>query len=365
MSMKKLLFLIVLIIESFSLKAQTDICGTKAGDKPIIFSKEQQQKINTILAINQPFTIKLAVTVFADDNGTNRAATDADIKRQIQNMVNQYQVHNICFVLMSISQVNNTDLNNHNITDNESTDESSEVIPFLVNGHLNIFIHKTLPGLNGLAYNIPNTYLSLKSGAVADITNITTMAHEMGHCFGLYHTFETWENTKKENVARSGSCKNCSSDGDVLCDTPADDDGGVDAMCNYIGAGKDDCNTNFVPMTSNIMGYGNRGCRTTFTADQGLRMRSFLINHSPLYQLLVNDIFYIPNSPNLAFYYPYGNDQYVGRDLLIINNFANSIYDVSGDSKQLLISKKVILKPGTRLHPSTGKVHITTNPYCN
>lgn len=43
------------------------------------------------------------------------------------------------------------------------------------------------------------------------------LIHELGHTFGLYHTFET-QLFGKETVNR----KNCETTGDKLCDTPAD-----------------------------------------------------------------------------------------------------------------------------------------------
>ena len=368
--MKKIIMLLMLAM-SFKSYSQGNDCGTKVKGSPIIFSEKEQEAINKILAVNQPYAIKIYVTVFANNDGTNRAASDTDIRRQIQNMSNQYQAHNICFMLMGIRQVNNTDLNDHNVTDVVATDESVEVLPFIVSGNLNIFVHNSLPGLNGIAYAIPSSYLSISGGVAAQPQNgnISTLGHEMGHCLGLYHTFEPWADangnpTKRENVARSGGCKNCTTNGDVLCDTPADDDGGVNSSCNYIGDGIDACNVTFTPMTSNMMGYGNRPCRNTFTGEQGTRMRSFLVSNSTLNSFLVNDVLYLPTSANSSIYWSLGNQTYVARDFIGIAQYANNVYDVSGSANQLIVSKRVSLKPGTRLHPSTGRVQITANPYC-
>ncbi len=43
-----------------------------------------------------------------------------------------------------------------------------------------------------------------------------TIAHEMGHYFGLLHTHETANGTELVNGT------NCGTAGDLLCDTPAD-----------------------------------------------------------------------------------------------------------------------------------------------
>ncbi len=369
--MKNILFILLFLGFSKAL-AQGNDCGTKAKGKPLYIAEKQKDSLKTILTINQPYAVKVWVNVFADDNGTNRAATDADIQRQMQNMTNQYQAHNICFLLMGISQVNNTDLNTQNITGVPATDESGEVVPFYISGFLNVFIHKNLPGLNGVAYAIPSAYLSIWGGVIEQPQNgnITTLGHEMGHCFGLYHTFEPWADangvpTLQENVARNGACKNCITNGDILCDTPADDDGGVDSNCNYVGGGMDACNVVFTPMTANIMGYGNRTCRNVFTTEQGVRMRTLLLINTTLHSFLVEDSFYLPPSANANYTYTNGNYVYAARDFIGICEFSNNIFNVSGSTVQLIVSRKITLKAGTWLHPSNGRVRITSNPYCN
>lgn len=355
--MQKILFFLI-IIGCSNLYAQRNDCGTKAKT-PIFISEKEKERMRSIAAINVPYTVKIHVTVFADDDGSNRAANDTDILRQVQNMVNQYQPHNICFLLFGISQVNNTDLN----TQVDSTEEG-ELAPFMKSGLFNIFVHKELPGLNGTAYRIPNTYLSIIGSAIASTSNLTTLAHEMGHGFGLYHTFETWGNTKQENVDRNGECKNCETNGDVLCDTPADDNSGVSSSCNYIGGGMDNCGIVYTPMTNNIMTYGNRACRNIFTTQQRERMQYFLLNDPSLKNFVVQDVVYLPGSSNASIYYNLGNQTFTARDAIWLSSFTNNVYDISGSATQTIIAGKVYLKPGTRLHPGSGRIQIKANPYC-
>lgn len=346
-------------------------CDTPVGDAPIIFDKTTQDSVNAVMAINTPYCVRAYVTVFADNNGSNRAAADVDIVRQFENMVNQFSNQNICFMLMNIEQVNNSDLNSHN----RSTEES-ELNPFIVDNCLNIFIHNvlqrtnndgTIGNLNGTAYAIPNSYLSLVGGTVTSTFNLTTLAHETGHCLGLYHTFETWGGTKAENVTRNSSstCYDCLVDGDVLCDTPADDNGGQSAACNYTGGGTDGCGATLNPATNNIMGYGSRNCRTLFTNGQGSRMRTFLTTNGTVSPLVAHDDLYRPSGSNASIFWTSGTRTQTARDELFISNNANNVYSVTSSAEMYMQAKRVRLGPGTRFAPTSGKVHVKPNTYCD
>lgn len=102
------------------------------------------------------------------------------------------------------------------------------------------------------------------------IGNGTTLSHEMGHFFGLYHTHE--EKFGTELV--SGS--NCISAGDLICDTSADPGlqfSSVNQNCEYIGLALDPAKMVYSPPVNNLMSYSRKMCRRTFTLDQADKMR--------------------------------------------------------------------------------------------
>ncbi|MEO8149627.1 MAG: 3-coathanger stack domain-containing protein, partial [Bacteroidia bacterium] len=105
------------------------------------------------------------------------------------------------------------------------------------------------------------------------------LAHELGHYFNLAHTFSTRTdnngNPILENITRdnTNSCYNCDTDGDYICDTPADPNLWDKPTCTYNGTGNDGCgNPAYVPDPQNIMCYAN-GCQNYFTQGQIDRMR--------------------------------------------------------------------------------------------
>jgi PKD repeat protein len=123
--------------------------------------------------------------------------------------------------------------------------------------------------------------------------NGSTLAHEVGHYLGLYHTHETYFG----NEAVNGS--DCYSEGDLLCDTPADpelssstnlDDDG----CIYYGANTDENGNSYSPSVTNVMSYSAKNCRYTFTEDQ----------YNKLLWTLQNERFYLTCfPPTLASYF--------------------------------------------------------------
>jgi hypothetical protein len=117
--------------------------------------------------------------------------------------------------------------------------------------------------------------------------NPNTLAHEVGHYFQLEHTHRNSDgNTcSQEAVSRTRTfglwqaffClpfkagRVCESNGDALCDTPADPNlSDKSTGCNYTGGNlRDLFGVLYSPDVTNIMSYGNpRSCRTTFSSGQ-------------------------------------------------------------------------------------------------
>lgn len=102
--------------------------------------------------------------------------------------------------------------------------------------------------------------------------NGSTLAHELGHYFGLYHTHETSIGIELAD----GS--NCVFTGDEICDTPADPRLGtynVNDACEYTANTRDSNGDPYKPDPSNIMSYSRKECRTYFSPEQLVRIKFY------------------------------------------------------------------------------------------
>lgn len=103
-------------------------------------------------------------------------------------------------------------------------------------------------------------------------TNGATLAHELGHFFGLLHTHETFRGRELVN----GS--NCETAGDLLCDTPADPNLGATGLngCTYEANFVDANGDRYNPDPANIMSYSADRCQLRFSPDQHDLMNFYL-----------------------------------------------------------------------------------------
>ena len=142
-----------------------------------------------------------------------------------------------------------------------------------------------LGGLGGYAYFPANALYSTRSfilnEAYEEDLGYRLLPHELGHNFNLYHTFQGSTSAAAELVTR-GAGANCTTAGDLICDTPADPynrPGATTTTINgcevYNGTATDPQGAPYSPSISNLMSYFFP-CTHDFTSGQHDRMAAGL-----------------------------------------------------------------------------------------
>lgn len=238
------------------------------------------------------YLVRVWFHVFKNNDGTNPAATAAQINSEFASLQASYAADNICFLFAGIDSTNSTTFNT--LFNADSDPNGAGLSTFQVSGCINIFYMRKINGNNnacnppcgygGIALGgIPGTFFLVATG---NIGPGNTIGHEMGHCLGLLHTFEPAYGFETIN----GS--NGSTAADKVSDTKADPFAynGSNCFntnvsgCAYNGNCQDpNGSTNFTPPYTNIMSYwwaGNNGvCQANPTASNGQfgRVEAFLL----------------------------------------------------------------------------------------
>jgi hypothetical protein len=167
------------------------------------------------------------------------------------------------------------DYDQNGVTDTGATDTQikNELAPhWPENSYFNIYVVIGFDGQQHLSYGLmgyaafPNSYdydyESFMKVATIKNQNDTTLTHELGHAFGLYHTFQ---GISANSQATCPVNNNCATDGDRVCDTsPSRSMYGVAVPNNN---STDPCTgQNYDGTQYNIMNYTNSNRK--FTAGQ-------------------------------------------------------------------------------------------------
>ncbi len=121
--------------------------------------------------------------------------------------------------------------------------------------------------LGGILMN-SEAFVAVNNSCILPLS--TTLAHELGHYFGLLHTFDT------DNGLELVDGSNCETAGDGICDTPADPfivNSGLtyvadDDPCRIIFRPTDPNGQFYTPNTANVMSFYPMACHCGFTFDQ-------------------------------------------------------------------------------------------------
>lgn len=143
---------------------------------------------------------------------------------------------------------------------------------------INLYFVSFIPDFCGFASGQNTDAFTAGIFVMKSCTDARTIAHELGHLFSLAHTFEG-------NGTELVNGDNCSTEGDQICDTPADPYKALDPLpayidnCKFVFTGQDANGEYYNPDLGNIMSYYTCGT-CGFTWGQLKRMADAYTNGS-------------------------------------------------------------------------------------
>lgn len=314
--MKKTATILSIFLLSFSVYSQTYFCGV-----PHHTHEKEVQRLNRlnalknsgaalILADGDITYVPIKVHLFGRNNNTGYANADA-LNDALAELNKKFLPINVAFyfsgsdfnyypndLFFNGNQTEQQGLNFHNINSD--------------NNAINLNISQTVRANNiivgGWAFLEPPTQEFNRMWVYTQgLNDDKTLIHEMGHYFGLPHTFNNSDSEvvfERELVTRNNNepfpriSANCDSTGDFICDTPSDPFGLPNTNvvdCTYIGFATDSNNDQFSPIVDNIMGYNF--CETnTLTQGQYDRMTDGVLAVSNGWDFTLN----APETPQQA-----------------------------------------------------------------
>ncbi|MBC7389208.1 MAG: hypothetical protein H7329_08370 [Opitutaceae bacterium] len=210
--------------------------------------------IKPVSKINKTFLV--SVHLVADSLG-NVNDSLSDVIKVLEKVNAVFSPINAKFTVCEFDTISN--YNYLFIKDTKDDPQASE-IRHLYNkpGRINIFYSAKLTVNNASACGLASLkgITTERGSSVLIVCNsLNTVAHELGHYFGLDHTF-------RGSGSELANGSNCETEGDFICDTPADpyisSDPIKDYMndnCKYISKKKDANGQYYNPDPSNIMSY--------------------------------------------------------------------------------------------------------------
>jgi PKD repeat protein len=220
--------------------------------------------------------VRMVVHLLCNDNGTNAISTDAYALSQVAHLNQDYAAVGVFFEA-TINHVNSTAWRTLSESEIDAMKLSSAIKP---DSQLNVWVTNVDFGYSFGTFPWDGDALTARGGIVLGHFHWqgglnSTFAHEVGHCIGLYHTFNG-----VDEVTACGSCyesprvADADLRGDRCKDTPP---GPTTYSCANTG-GSDQCTGQAwgYTMPENFMSYAPDGCYSLFTPQQRGRVRCWI-----------------------------------------------------------------------------------------
>lgn len=271
----------ILLLSSTSLPAQDLSCGTilttESNDLRQSENAESQNSQTSSSSNSTILYFAIQHHYIRPSSGTSNLPT-LSFEKSIDNLNNAFKETRIQFYACGSANVINSDTYYNFVA---SSSEASLMSAHQNPDAINIYYFNSIFTSNngyvaGYAYypEVNKNFIAIKSDNAAT----STEAHELGHFFGLPHTFETANGV--ELVNRNND--NCDYNGDKFCDTPADlnpftTPGVTLSNCEYTGTLTDGNGDLYDPDTRNYMSYYG-SCTNKFSSQQIDKMNTWAVS---------------------------------------------------------------------------------------
>lgn len=286
----KLKLLLLFFFFGFRLIMFGQICGTSSYSNESQLQKLKSQKSNNqYLASSTGICVNVNFLIVRQSNGSG-GFNISNLDNIITKLNESFYEHRIYFNSIGHDFIDNSTYYNIDDTGN-STTEFDALVQIKNNPNaINIYLVNNAVSYAGRANGILSQALVIENFYATS----QVIAHEVGHCFNLYHTHRgTWQCESNSSTCAEIDGVNNATCGDKVVDTPADPgllafdstcnvilNYLVDSSCNYIGG------NGFNPDTNNIMSYAPVSCLEHFTSGQNNRMRQAFASYSVLQNVI-------------------------------------------------------------------------------
>ena len=271
--MKKYQLSIILI--TFNLALSQEECLTPIPDINRLQQYLDYEYLNDLSRIEYFINVKThIVRLTGGDGGISQADVDISYSDAISILDGvQSGIHLI--IDDEIDYIDDTDF--YYISNNDEAEELLDIND--EDNRIDVYFVEGFGGC-GRAEDIISTDIIIKNSCA---TNTSSLAHEIGHCFGLWHThhgtyYEGGDDINQcPELVNGNNCYDC---GDYLCDTPADPklhSTFVNTDClliEYLGV--DENGDEYDPDTNNLLSYSRKSCRDFISEDQLVVMKSII-----------------------------------------------------------------------------------------
>lgn len=244
--------------------SRCDLAGDERTNTELVRLQLQNDSIRQLLLSQEKMKVPLRIAIIQTDT-VDVAIPELRIRKAIDQLNNSFSETNLVFYLKKTDVIYSL-LKLEDMSDDlyRPYDAFSErydlpnMISIYIFDHRNAFCQKSATSIScgrtgGFSYILSDKNSNIVMSRF-DISDIKILAHEMGHFWGLYHTFEEAQ-YGKDDFSEDG----CLQLGDRICDTPPDPGPLYEIYANYSDCEllnlKDDAGYDYKPLLENNMSY--------------------------------------------------------------------------------------------------------------